>query len=642
MRAVKYFFMSFVLVMGLMACDDDDNQQSSEGGDQIIKVGVAFGEAGRTVLRNGGKVQIPVVLEKAAEAMVRVSVAPIVSDRDTVAEEGIDFMLEEKVINIPAGETTGYVNVDILDPGKAIKDKTVDLSIKTVYGGGVKSGTQQTFRLAITSNSFIEFEKMEWTTYESAVTTEEYKSTCRIPLKITGAVLSTATVEIAVADSSAKEYQHFELASKKITVNPGDEMLYVELIPTDDKVVNYDRIFSLSVVTVSGGNLTIGKMKSACRVAIVSEEVIKTARFKVSDLKDTEGKTIEVAVVLDHAPSVTEDPVVVDIAPVEGNGNAVLDVDYRLSAKTLTFAAGEKEKVVDLVFINNKDLFNKEFSLILKSAVGAELVKTPLKVVMVNDDFPYFLSNYNTTEGSGTNSIPVCIPEALDYDITLHLETIEKTAVEGKHFDFKNKTVTIKAGDTKGTVSFEALVFREWKENSIFEIKVVAVDRYPFIKEIKSQLTIVKNEGYRKWLGAADLKMGAGTFPITLSAGSTDAEFATNFGKYYLFDKMRGNTNWIGKLRYTKGAIEIMGADSGYSFGQYDFKDGRGPLNGKFVWRKESTQPLGAYYTSNCPLQENGSTLSIASDVTVAFFWYKGTSAIYLTDAITAFSITRK
>lgn len=648
MKLVNYFFMLFILFTGVIACNDDDNKQTPESEDQVEKVGVTFGEMGRTVLRNGGKVQIPVVLEKPAGAMVRVHVAPVVSSQDSVAEEGIDFLLEEKVINIPAGETTGYVNVDILDNGKVTRDKVVDLVIKTVYGAGEKFTEQQTFRLAITSNSFVEFEKTAWTTYESAATNEGYKTTCRIPLRITGVVLAATTIEVAVSDSSAMEYQHFELASKKITVNPGDEMAYIELIPKDDNMVNYDRIFSLSLSAVSGGNLVIGKLKATCRVTIVSEEVVKTARFKVAEITGTEGKTIEMAVLLDHAPSETEDPVVVTIEPVEADGNAVAGTDYQLSAQALTFGPGEKEKAIEIVLAEDNDLYDKEFSLTLKSAVGAEVSKAPLKIRIQNNDFPYFKGTSYTTqpEGSGTNIIPVCIPGKLDYDVTLHLEAVAVTAVEGKHFTFKNKTVVIKAGETEGSVSFDVLGIPEWKETPVFEIKINAVDEYPVMKDIHTKLSVVKNEGYRKWLGNIELKMGNNTYQTTLSAGSTDEEIAANFGKYYFFNKVNGRDNWRGKLQYspssaTEGTVAIVGASSGYRIGQYDFNDGRGPLDGGFVWRIPSLA-AGSFYTSNCALQANGSTLSIASDVTLAFFWYKGTSAIYNTDAMTVFSITKR
>ena len=365
MKLIKYFFVLCALTLGFVACDDDDdNKELPDGGSQVEKVGVAFGETGRTVLRNSSKVQIPIVLEKAAEAMVRVNVAPVVSDKDTVAEEGIDFNVSEKVINIPAGETTGYLEIDVLDPGKVTKDMTVDIEIKGVYGAGKKAETNQTFRLAITSNAFVEFEKAVWTTYESAATNEEYGATCRVPLKVSGELREAATVEITVADSTAKEYEHFELVSKKITIQPGEETVYVELIPKDDKEVNYDRIFSLSLLSVDGSNLTIGQNNTVCEVTIVSEEKMKTISFKEVTLTVNEGESQTLEVQLDYAPIEGEDPVVVVL--VQKRGDVEMDENYTLSSKLLTFNVGEMRKSVTIEVKEDKEVIDRSFVLELQ------------------------------------------------------------------------------------------------------------------------------------------------------------------------------------------------------------------------------------------------------------------------------------
>lgn len=509
MKLIKYFFVLCALTLGFVACDDDDdNKELPDGGSQVEKVGVAFGETGRTVLRNSSKVQIPIVLEKAAEAMVRVNVAPVVSDKDTVAEEGIDFNVSEKVINIPAGETTGYLEIDVLDPGKVTKDMTVDIEIKGVYGAGKKAETNQTFRLAITSNAFVEFEKAVWTTYESAATNEEYGATCRVPLKVSGELREAATVEIAVADSTAKEYEHFELVSKKITIQPGEETVYVELIPKDDKEVNYDRIFSLSLLSVDGSNLTIGKTKAVCEVTIVSEEKMKTLSFKEIALTMDEGETKIFEVNIDYAPVEGEDPVTVILA--QRSGNAELNVHYTLSASTLTFNAGEKVKYVKLTFQNDEDVVSRDFVIELKSPTGASLSKerSTLSVVVKNDDYPSFASaSYTNVEASGINTIPVNIPGVLEHDVTLQIETKALTAVEGTHYELSSETVTIPAGETTANISFNVGYSLVWQE-AAFEIVVKGAEERAYDKEIKTTISLIQCK-YRQLLGDWSFKIGS-------------------------------------------------------------------------------------------------------------------------------------
>ena len=158
MKLTKYLFILSMLFIGFVACDDDENEdpQGGNGSGTAEKVAVSFAETGRTALRNGGQVQIPIRLEKATTETVRVNIGVEAPVDATIAEEGIDFNIEEKVVNIAAGDTVGYVVVDVLDDGKANNDKSVNFTIKSVYGAGVKAEANQSFTLQITSNAFVE------------------------------------------------------------------------------------------------------------------------------------------------------------------------------------------------------------------------------------------------------------------------------------------------------------------------------------------------------------------------------------------------------------------------------------------------------------------------------------------------------
>lgn len=535
MKLIKYFFVLCALTLGFVACDDDDNKELPDGGDQVEKVGVAFGETGRTVLRNSSKVQIPIVLEEAAKAMVRVNVAPVISDKDTVAEEGIDFNISEKVINIPAGETTAYLEIDVLDPGKVTKDMTVDIEIKGVYGAGKKAETNQIFRLAITSNAFVEFEKAVWTTYESAVTNEEYKATLKVPLKVSGELREAATVEIAVADSTAKEYEHFKLVSKKITIQPGEETVYVELVPTDDKEVNYDRIFSLSLQSVDGSNLTIGKTKAVCEVTIVSEEKMKTLSFKEITLEMNEGETKTCEVNIDYAPVEGEDPVVVVL--LQKKGDVQMDENYTLLTKSLTFNVGETKKTFTIEVKKDKEVVDRSFMLGLEcngKGVLVDAVRGVMEVKIKNNDYPNFsYSQYTSVEGTGNNLIPVNIPEALDHDVKLTIALVPKVGKVDVDYRLVSEEVTIPVGETSAQITFWIGISPEYIAPE-FDLVVTEADGVAYDKEIKTSVKLIESD-YRKFIGnykvsyspkAGDFSSGAATLKI--------AADPNHFGEYLI------------------------------------------------------------------------------------------------------------
>ena len=191
----------------------------------------------------------------------------------TIAEEGIDFNIEEKVVNIAAGDTVGYVVVDVLDDGKANNDKSVNFTIKSVYGAGVKAEANQSFTLQITSNAFVEFQ------YENRETTEG-AGTYVIPMLVSGNMEEQTTIQVRVKEGgTAQEGTHFTIETPTLTLEPGATSASIEIALTDDEEANADRWFDLEIVSVDGSNAIVGT-RSICRVTIVSEEVLKYISFE--------------------------------------------------------------------------------------------------------------------------------------------------------------------------------------------------------------------------------------------------------------------------------------------------------------------------------------------------------------------------
>ncbi len=344
---------------------------------------------------------------------------------------------------------------------------------------------------------------------------------------------------------------------------------------------------------------------------------------------------------MDYAPTDSESPIVVKLSPIDGKGNAVAGKDYEISVPQVTFNPGEKEKKVGLVLKEDDELFEKSFSLKIISVSGGNSYEaTPLKVTIKNNDFPYFESSYNSVEGSGTNSFPVYIPKALDHDVTLQVEGVDGTAISGTNYNFKSTTVTIEAGQTEGRVQYDMLVEKEYKQTD-FQVKVTGCEGIAYDKDISTKVTIVANTGYRKWLGKCTLLYEKTSKDTEMVAGYTDEEFMTNFGKYYFVKGLNGWDTWTVRLDYNNGTVSLTGANTGYRFGSYDWKEQGGVLDGGLVWRTPELAE-GSYYTSPCTLVQNDKVLGIENNVTMAIFWFKGTSAAILSDVTTIFSITMK
>lgn len=601
MKILKLLWILCALSVGFISCDDDDDDINNGNGETVSQVAVSFEKQAMSVLKNAGEVQIPVVLAEAPEGTVKLTVG-VKEQTGTAAAEGIDFDIKEKVITIEKGNKTAYVTLVLLDNGKPETDRSFTLEIKNVYGYGKKAETNQACEILIVNNAFVEFEKSTWMSWESAASNEEYKSSCRIPLKITGDLREEATVEILVTDSTAKEYQHFELGAKKITVRPGDETVYIELIPVDDSEVNADRIFSLTIAAVGGSNLSVGKANTTCEVTLVSEEKIKTLSFKESALTLDEGQTKAIEINLDNAPLPGEDPVSVIIAQKAG-GNAEMDVDFTLSLKTIIFNPGEKVKYVDIVSVDNDDIADRNLVLELKSPVGAILDKERenIAIKIKTDDYPLFKSAaYASNEATGNNYFPVCIPKALDHDVTVGITLIPKQGTLGTHYKLVSDKVTIPAGETEANICVW-LGYTQVFEAASFDIEVAGPEETVYTPAVKTSFTVRENN-YRKFAGKYNVAYVSASSEF--SSGKCTMQVKTDpdhFMEYLICTStdFRSGRTYTQRLRFNAwdNSLEVVHKET--VFPSVSFGGSFGTCNIKLEWAKNRNLPVPVKISSD-------------------------------------------
>lgn len=594
MKILNLLWILSLSLFAFVACDDDDNVTPEPNTGVVPQVAVSFDKAEMSILKNAGEVQIPIVLAEEAEGTVKVTVNVKEQVRVSAAE-GIDFDVKEKVITIEKGKKIGYVDVVVMDDTKTETDKTFILEIKNVYGYGKKAEEKQVCEVLIVSNAFIEFEKSAWTTYESAATNEEYKATCRVPLKIMGTLRETASFEVSVTDSTAKEYQHFELVSKKITVNPGDEMAYIELIPTDDNEVNYDRIFSLTINGVEGSNLSVGKANTTCEVTIVSEEKVKTLSFKEITMEFMENETKAIQINLDNAPLEGEEPVTVLISQKIG-GNAVIDQDYTLSAKTVTFNAGDKVKYIDITPKDDDEIVDKKFVLELKAPVGATIdtERGNLEIRIKTNDIPYFKSSlYGSNEGTGNNYFPVLIHKALDHDVTVAITLIPKEGTVGTHYKLITEEVTIPAGETEANVCVWLGYTKEYEKAS-FDLEVTGPENTTYEPVVKTSFK-VNESNYRKFFGKYNVTYVSSSSEFSSGKCTLNVEAeADNFMNYLVCTStdFRSGRTYTQRLKFNPWDNTLAVVHKEIVFPNVGFTGNYGTCNIKLEWTKDRNKDI--------------------------------------------------
>ncbi len=526
-----------LLAAFLGACDDDVKEADDErGGATGTDVEVRFGYEAKTVLKNGGQVQVPVKLAKAISNTVKVTIAAEKASADTDAREGIDFNLPEKIVTIPAGDTVGYVVVDLLDNGKADNDRIVKLNMTGVYGG--KPGTPGSVLLHIVSNAFVEFEKAKWETWESAnveTSSEEVRNSRFVPLIITGEITEPATIVFEVTDSSAIEPTHFTV-EKELVVTPGMTRVNVEIKPVDDEEVNDDRIFILKIKEIKGSNLLIGKNNVNCEVKILSEEILRNLSWeKVSQETTDEESIIRIPVSLNKVPLAA---FTVDIV-ADGESDAVKNLDYEILTPQVSIDAS-RQAIVEVKVLNNREV-NADRKLILKFANITDntvFVKDNAKsftLEIKNSDFPVFVGGGEAIEDK-TNEVSISIP-AVNRERVITLSYSSTESVAGTYFTLPAETITVPAGAESVKLPVVVKYTNEFPAVAPeFTMSIVKVDDVVLENTVNTTLVLTPCD-YRKLLGVYVLSQQGGNIPagffgdITVSAGDNDQIIRENFNQ---------------------------------------------------------------------------------------------------------------
>ncbi|MDR1755711.1 MAG: hypothetical protein LBR65_01960 [Culturomica sp.] len=586
MKRLKFLLITVLFPLCFSACEDDKKGEEEVSGviPETNKVEVAFNVEGITVLRNAGVIRVPLALADAAEGEVKltVAVAPAVDTR--AAKEGYDFQLVEKALSIEAGETQNYVEIQLLNDEQVTEDKEFEVMISSVYGYGKKGTEKQRCKITIVSNSFVEFEKAEWLTWEAASVSndEGIRQTCRVPLKITGTVTAPTTLKVGVTDQSAREYTEFYLSSKSITVEPGDEYAYVDVQPVDNSMANPDRRFVLTLESAEGGNLRLGKNNLTCSVVIQSEEIQRVASFLLIETTTTENEPLlELSVELDKVPD--ED---VTLTFVATDGTALSGGNYELPS-TVLLRQGVRRTVLPIA-IKDDGLCtpDMEFQVELVGAEGANTIlsedKNKCTVQIQNRDYPVLSLASSAT-----------LPEAPEYTVTVSLENPAPADIPlqfvledalGADFELLTPDVTISAGESSADLKIKMALLDKFAASG-FTLHLPELFGQAPVEVIKTVVEIEEQfAAYRQLLGTwthaatrynnSATPSGIYSFDVQLTAGSAEAERAANFGKKFL---VRG---WIDhSLKFYPDAVWSMNFDAQAGTVRRNF----GPMQGIFT-----------------------------------------------------------
>jgi chitinase len=276
----------------------------------------------------------------------------------------------------------------------------------------------------------------------------------RIVLTLSKASSEAVTVRYASEDVSATGGVDYEMVSGTVTFAPGEttQTIHAHIYGDTDVEARETYRIRLSAPT----NATIADAVAV--VAITNDDKLPT--LSIADATVVEGNagtTLMNLTVTLSKPATG----VVTVGYATVDGTAVAGSDYIAGSGTLSFAAGETSKTIQVKVAGDTTVETKEtFKVQLSGPSGATIADGVAIAAITNDDVAGSLPTLSIADasitegnaGSKVMNLTVTLSKAATGAVTVGYATANDTAVAGSDYTAKTGTLTFAAGETSKTI----------------------------------------------------------------------------------------------------------------------------------------------------------------------------------------------
>ena len=272
-------------------------------------------------------------------------------------------------------------------------------------------------------------------------------------VSLSQAATGPVTVNYATANGTATAGQDYVAKTGTITFAAGETQKTVSVTINGDKVAELNESLALNLSSPSGATLADG----AAVGTILTDDVI-VPRITIADATVKEGdsgtRNLAFTVSLSEA---TSGPVTVTYATA--NGTAKAGEDYIAQTGTLTFAAGETSKVINVAVMGDTVIEgNETLKINLTTPTGGKIADGGAIGTIVNDDARISVADATVTEGNnGTSSLAftVTLSAAASGPVTVDYATSNGSAKAGLDYTAQTGTLTFAAGETSKVINVQ-------------------------------------------------------------------------------------------------------------------------------------------------------------------------------------------
>ena len=396
----------------------------------------------------GQETSFSVQLSQPSTTAITVSYAT----QDGTAKDGLDYVGAAGTLTFLPGETQKTVAISILGDNLVEGNETFSLALGTPSGNGV-------LRQGVGTATVHDATSPPEFSVGSASVLEPASGTTNAAFTITmsKAAAVPVTLDYATVNGSAQAGSDFAATSGTVTFAPGETTKVVNVTVNADAAAEATESFGLRITNPSLGNVVhdIG-------TGTITDPGGPLPNLSVADVSLAEPGTgtanASFTVSLSQASAV---PVTVNYATVDGTAKA--GSDYAAASGTLTFAAGETTKVVN-VAVNADALFEgtESFGLALTTPGNAGITRANATATIADGTAPpsFSISDATVAEpttGTALASFTVTLSKAAAIPLSISYATQDGTAHAGQEYTATSGTLTFAAGETSKVVTVAVL-----------------------------------------------------------------------------------------------------------------------------------------------------------------------------------------
>ncbi|MCC8432068.1 cellulase family glycosylhydrolase [Reyranella aquatilis] len=295
---------------------------------------------------------------------------------DGTAKAGLDYVAQTGTVTFAPGETSKVINIKVSGDTAIEGNETLKINLTGATGG--KIADRLGIGTIVNDDATISI--------ADASVTEGHAGTSEMSFTVTlsSATSSPVTVGYATSNVTAKAGQDYVAQSGVLTFAAGETSKVIRVQVTGDTAVEANETLRVTLASPTGATLRDG---SALGTIVNDDSATPLPSLSITDASSAEGSAAAPGqtsfTVSLSAASAT--PVTVNFATA--NGTAVAGSDYVAQSGTLTFAAGETQKTIQVATIGDATVeANEGFSIVLSSPSGATLADATGTGTIVNDD----------------------------------------------------------------------------------------------------------------------------------------------------------------------------------------------------------------------------------------------------------------